>query len=294
MRVCARPARTHDWDAMLNVIRAANPHLQDRIERFRAAATPWHDATPIVVCERSGIGGATVIFRRCVRTRAGKKMAGGIGAVATHPAFRNRGLASAAIRTCEEILRAEGYPFAILFCSIVPFYERLGWRVVPDQVAPLPVAGDDSLRLEVAPLDLTRDWSLLADVYQRADSGAIERNADLWREYSTWMREDPGLLMGAFREGRLVAYSRGRLGSSGLEVLEAPALPSYEGAIPLLLERQAAKAGAARAPVSTTHMMTKKLRTTEEPPAQNDWLTFSDSSDETPWSPRVWWPIDRF
>lgn len=292
MGTCARPAEAAEWDAMLHVILAANPHLHARIERFRAAAAPWHDATPIVCCEGGEIRSVAVIFRRRIWTTSGYMRLGGIGAVATHPAFRNRGLAAAAIAACEERLRLEGYPVAVLFCSITPFYQRLGWRIVSDEGPPLPPQNHSDPGLSVRMLDLSREWPLLAEVYEHAASGAIERTAELWREYSTWPREDPALAWGAFDSGKLVAYARGRRGT-GLEVLEVTALPEYERALGSLVHRQAATAGAIPGPPVGTHMMMKSLRVPNVPQADS-LLTFPGAGQDTPWSPRVWWPIDRF
>jgi aminoglycoside 2'-N-acetyltransferase I len=56
---------------------------------------------------------------------------GGIGGVMTHPAFRKRGIAKAAINRCVEFFREKGeFDFALLVCKpdLIPFYERLGWQ----------------------------------------------------------------------------------------------------------------------------------------------------------------------
>ena len=56
---------------------------------------------------------------------------GGIGGVKTHPAARNRGLASAAIRLALDFFHEQGdVDFVLLVCEppLVAFYERFGWR----------------------------------------------------------------------------------------------------------------------------------------------------------------------
>jgi aminoglycoside 2'-N-acetyltransferase I len=61
---------------------------------------------------------------------------GGIGGVMTHPAYRTRGFASAALRRAEESFRAHGVDFALLFCEPknFAFYGGLGWRVFSGMV----------------------------------------------------------------------------------------------------------------------------------------------------------------
>lgn len=62
---------------------------------------------------------------------------GGIGGVKTHPAARGCGFASTAIRLALDFFREGGdVDFALLVCEpeLVPFYERLRWRVFPGEL----------------------------------------------------------------------------------------------------------------------------------------------------------------
>ena len=62
---------------------------------------------------------------------------GGIGGVKTHPAFRGRGFATAAIRLALDYFHGQGdVDFGLLVCEagLVPFYERLGWRRFPGEL----------------------------------------------------------------------------------------------------------------------------------------------------------------
>lgn len=56
---------------------------------------------------------------------------GGIGGVATWPAWRRRGLAALAVQKAMEFIRAElGVEFGLLICDAekLPFYARMGWQ----------------------------------------------------------------------------------------------------------------------------------------------------------------------
>jgi aminoglycoside 2'-N-acetyltransferase I len=62
---------------------------------------------------------------------------GGIGGVKTHPASRGRGFATAAIQRALNFFREQGdVDFGLLVCEpcLVPFYERLGWRMFPGEL----------------------------------------------------------------------------------------------------------------------------------------------------------------
>src|SRR5581483_1526492 len=91
------------------VIERANPHLSRRFLRFRASGARWHDAIAITAKANGIIASAAVIFRRAVWTPSGAALLGGIGAVATLPGMRCRGLATALLGKCEAFLASEGY-----------------------------------------------------------------------------------------------------------------------------------------------------------------------------------------
>ena len=57
---------------------------------------------------------------------------GGIGGVMTHPEYRGRGFATAAIDRCVDFFREQGdIDFGLLVCErdLIPFYEHLGWQL---------------------------------------------------------------------------------------------------------------------------------------------------------------------
>lgn len=60
----------------------------------------------------------------------------GLGGVVVAPGLRRKGLARRVVTAVMDHARGLGLEFGILFCRphVVPFYERLGWRVVRDEV----------------------------------------------------------------------------------------------------------------------------------------------------------------
>jgi GNAT superfamily N-acetyltransferase len=82
------------------------------------------DADGAVVCH---VG----IVLRSARWNQRAVKVGGIGGVKTHPAWRRRGFATAAIECALNFLRDQGdVDFGLLVCELilVPFYARLGWQ----------------------------------------------------------------------------------------------------------------------------------------------------------------------
>jgi aminoglycoside 2'-N-acetyltransferase I len=77
-----------------------------------------------------------VIFRDARWDKRSVKV-GGIGGVKTHPAFRGRGFATAALQRALDFFHEQGdVDFGLLVCEpgLVPFYERLGWRRFPGEL----------------------------------------------------------------------------------------------------------------------------------------------------------------
>lgn len=61
---------------------------------------------------------------------------GGIGGVKTHPAARDRGLATTGIRRALGFFQEQRVDFGLLVCepALIAFYERLGWGSFPGEV----------------------------------------------------------------------------------------------------------------------------------------------------------------
>lgn len=86
----------------------------------------------------------------------------GVGGVVTVPEAQGRGLAQRGMRHAAEFMCQEwGVEFGLLFCrdALVPFYERLGWRVVNDPVEVEQESGPvvSSLNVLVLPCG-GREW----------------------------------------------------------------------------------------------------------------------------------------
>jgi GNAT superfamily N-acetyltransferase len=73
------------------------------------------------------------ILRRVIRVGGEDITVGGIGGVATHPAWRRRGYAHALLKAAAEFMQKEGdIDFTMLFCSceMIPYYQKSGYRLV--------------------------------------------------------------------------------------------------------------------------------------------------------------------
>jgi predicted acetyltransferase len=266
-----RPARPDEIGALLGIILSANPHLALRLETFIAGGAHWYKATPVLCRTGKELVSCAVLFHRQIWTGQGKARLGGIAAVSTIPSARRCGYASAVLAYCEDFLRAQGYPLAVLFCTIINFYERRGWsRVQEDWVefslrGPVSKAGLQDYHL--SPFDpalMSEALSRLYDDTSEETGGALVRCQELWKEYTAWRREAIDLFWTASEQNEPVAYVRGRWAEGGVLLLEVTCRQGHEAALLLLLDQQRNMAGgeksvAFRALLSPKHPLAELL-----------------------------------
>lgn len=305
---------------MMDVIRSANPHLEARIDTFLARGAVWPGVTPVVATLDGEIVSCAGIFHRELWCDGAKKRFAGIGAVATRPEARGRGLATLVLEYCVQVMGDQGYGVAILFCTIADFYRRLGWKpLVEDRVEFTlpPLAVDSSYQL--SPIEQKSIPAAVRDLSQQFSDAAIERSELIWQEFAVWSRDDADLFWAAWRGNELAGYVRGRRARNDprvIELLDAVSRPGDEAA---LLQQQrlivavdnAVKFHAMFSPAhplaatltdsdielnwqpttpETSIMMFKPLRDDAAP----EFLTAQDFQVGLPWQPRSWWGIDRF
>ncbi|MDZ7373418.1 MAG: GNAT family N-acetyltransferase [candidate division KSB1 bacterium] len=141
---------------------------------------PWHTR---VLCEGDRIVSTVQIFAREIAFHNGWIPCAGIGNVATHPAFRGRGLASSLLADTLRLVRQNGYAVSLLFTGIPGFYRRLGYRVLPTRRNILrwregAVPGGRGVRA-MAP----GDWPYVRDLHENHARGCpvlVRRSAERW------------------------------------------------------------------------------------------------------------------
>ena len=96
-------------------------------QRFPAVLQPGNCADILLAC-RGAVISACVVVKRFDWITPERTWRGAIiGMVYTRPAERGSGLASELLRAAEQILRADGTDFAVLWTTQPEIYRRLGW-----------------------------------------------------------------------------------------------------------------------------------------------------------------------
>lgn len=181
------------------------------------------------------------IFARTMLVRGEPVAAGGIGWVATHPDARGRGLATALMRDAIDVMRREDMRLSFLFTGIPAFYERLGYRIVPQH----QLQADAAEAASVIPSSrhrlrrmFRRDVPALLEIYRTATAGttgAVVRTERTWRDAQRWIAEDREGCFIALERRCPIAYVRSRCRPWGHEIIEMEFHPGHEDAATTLL-----------------------------------------------------------
>lgn len=193
-------AQGHDFSLALDVLEAAFPELSRTFFHSLITRDPeYNPKYSLAVQQDRRYFSFVQIYRR--KLSQGKESIdfGGIGSVATRPECRKRGYASALLKCACDRMRQDGMSGALLFATIHPFYERLGWNIVrqfewdlsAERLARKP------FRLEwLRPLR-EEDYPALHRCYIRMQErmgGGIQRTDAYWRARANWLTHFPVII----------------------------------------------------------------------------------------------------
>lgn len=183
------------------------------------------------------------ISMRHIRLGSEVGLLGGIGDVATHPAYENRGYASACLEQATRYMDEAGCCLSSLGAARFSFYRRAGWEIaMPDyrlrvdcaKVPPTALEGYARRRFDLA-TDLPAVMSIY-ETYAAERLFSAVRSEDYWRRQLEFNRQQPfGGPWGFIKEDpdgfwvitdsgdSIVAYARSRPAAERHEVAEATA-----------------------------------------------------------------------
>lgn len=195
---------------------------------------------------------AVQLFTRTIGLHGEPVLLGGIGSVATAPAYERRGLATALLRRAIAEMERREMVISLLFTGRSSFYERLGWRSIPHPMLAIrrgqpagPHAARDFDAQDLDPQDLAGVKALYAHYSGRRD-GTTRRDDRYWSAQLRFAG-NPGehfRVLEAPAEGGLVAYAR-KIQLMGMDrIMEHGCAPGQEGALAELLLTMAPEGGA--------------------------------------------------
>jgi len=198
-----------------------------------------------------------VILHRAVYVGSGVITVAGITAVATHPAYQRQGYGGRVVRDAVRLVRQQGYDMAMLTTRVPGFFLRFGFREVPKvdgfECPAQALAQLDPYGYLVMPLDYSRDWRAISQVYRLYSAGMTGMQVRDTRFWETWPRRGTfphgfssrlgGIGLLAVRGDEIVGYLAGSMSveQAHLAVSDLAHRPGYEDAAVQLLREAAAR-----------------------------------------------------
>lgn len=169
-------------DASLSVVR--NSLLNDPYfhpERVRVGVVSGTVVSHAVVVHRAAYVGNQVVT------------VAGITAVGTHPSYQRQGCCTRVMQDTLRMIRQHGYHLAMLTTRIPRFFQRFGFREVPQNIGfECPATALARMAVEggyrVERLDYNRHWPALAAIYHQYSMGRTGMQVRDMRYWETWPR----------------------------------------------------------------------------------------------------------
>jgi GNAT superfamily N-acetyltransferase len=131
----------------------------------------------------------------------------GIGSVCTHPEYRGSGYSTLLLQHALSVFEQKEFEGSLLFTTIHPFYERLGWKTIKQKEQDIEV---NQFREEIHYNEFRyltdSDLPVISDIYQKnqkKNSTTLIRSIEYWKARPTWMNHVPTVVL---RGDRIVAY----------------------------------------------------------------------------------------
>ena len=174
---------------------------------------PWFkpEYTRVAVVDGKIVSAVQICERR-VRVGESEIVMGGIGNVGTYTEHRGHGYSTKLMEDTVRVMHENGIDFSVLFTGIQPFYERTGWRSVPQtmlagRIKPdiKPIKGRYTIRESNWELDLPA-LQRIHNAFNDGISLATVRTSEYWEGYLHARFGQPQFTLIAESGGKPVGY----------------------------------------------------------------------------------------
>lgn len=136
---------------------------------------------------------------------------GGIGSVATVPAYRGQGHCRQILHHITAWMEQQAYDLSLLFAVINPFYEKAGWSTVPETMYELDLASMMAFNndeYDILPFDssYTEFVSIIYEQFNENRTGTTIRPSSHWLNRMHWPKWKASTCLLVKRNGVVVAY----------------------------------------------------------------------------------------
>ena len=243
-----RPAVSRELEQVVDVMAAAFSATAgyDRRADFERRVTSDPDGAFVsnrVLAIDGTIVSALRIYDRMVRIGRSLVRCAGVGDVATAPEYQGQGHGSRLLRSTVESLPKEAFDIAWL-TGRPEFYSRFGWHTFNERcfelncIVPPEIENPSCTIRSVEFSDVYEEVRGLYDRFNETRSCTVDRSSEYWAwllRYRTSWHNDRSLLLGAYREDRLVGYLLLDQDATEWRILEVACLPPDNGEVAALI-----------------------------------------------------------
>jgi len=194
------------YDLLGEVFTIGRAYFQTRLD----FDSTYHPSTTWFATVHDRIASTVQIFPLYIRVGQAVLKIGGMGSVATHPDFRGMGLAPQILNAQSEWMKQNGYDLSLLLASKFAFYEKVGWRLIPEHVYSMqaPNASIKGGNNEVIPFEpqYLDDLRSIYEQFNDKRTYTVVRNESYWddvMQWPDWKQADCLLLR---KDQKIIAY----------------------------------------------------------------------------------------
>ncbi|HIW31342.1 MAG TPA: GNAT family N-acetyltransferase [Candidatus Paenibacillus intestinavium] len=194
------------YDLLGDVFSLGRAFFQERMDFDSSydAATTWFASVD------GTIASTVQIFPLHIRVGKASLKIGAMGSVGTNPNFRGMGLAHKILNDQTDWMKSEDYDLSLLLASIHPFYEKVGWRLIPEKAysIPRPTVAPSNTSLDIIPFEpaYLDDLRAIYEQFNNERTYTVIRDEAYWDDLMKWPLWKNNDCLMIRKDERIVAY----------------------------------------------------------------------------------------
>ncbi|MDR0270474.1 GNAT family N-acetyltransferase [Paenibacillus sp.] len=204
-------ANRAELEAVYDILGDVFPDGRDFFQKRLDHDSAYELSTTWIAMQQGDIASTIQVFPFASRIEDVALKIGGIGSVATVPAFRGQGHCIQILHRISAWMEQQEYDLSLLFAVINPFYEKVGWSTVPETMYEMSRADsmvETSSEYDFIPFDPSYT-EVISGIYEQFNSsvtGTVNRARGHWNDRLNWPKWQASSCLLAVRNGVVVAY----------------------------------------------------------------------------------------
>ncbi|MCR8657211.1 GNAT family N-acetyltransferase [Paenibacillus endoradicis] len=194
------------YDILGDVFSVGRAFFQERMDFDSSydAKTTWFATVD------DTIASSVQVFPLHIRVGKSSLKIGAMGSVGTNPNFRGMGLAHQILNAQTDWMKNEDYDLSLLLAIIHPFYEKVGWKVIPEKAYSIsrPTTVPSNASLDIIPFDpaYLDDLRAIYEQFNNERTYTVIRDESYWQDLIKWPLWKNNDCLLVRKENRIVAY----------------------------------------------------------------------------------------